>query len=140
MAEHWSRLAEGYTLNEFGHQQLKRLASKYQASEIMDAMVVATDQYLKLEVGKATQESVEPAWKKISGICNINRVAVEKPYIRDLLYIRGILKNRVGLQAFGVMELLEEAHLGGMSIPDLRRAARECRSWWSFEDMLKKSA
>ena len=48
-----------------------------------------------------TQESVEAAWRKVGGVCKINRVAVEKPYIRDLLYIRGILKNRVGLQAFG---------------------------------------
>lgn len=136
MAEHWSRLVKGYSLNEVGLQQLRKLAGRYQASEIMDAMVAAADQYLKLEDSKITPQSVEAAWNKVGAICHIRQVAVEKPYIQDLLYIRGILRNRVGLKPFGVMEMLEDAHLGGMSVAELKRAARECRNWHSFESMI----
>jgi hypothetical protein len=100
MAEHWSRLARGYSLNEVGRQQLRKLAAKYQAAEIMDAMVASTDQYLKLENGQPTQSSVEAAWNKVGAICHIKQVSVEKPYIQDLLYFRAILRNRVGLKPF----------------------------------------
>jgi hypothetical protein len=139
MAEHWSRLARGYSLNEVGLQQLRKLAGKYQASEIMDAMVAAADQYIHVEDGKPTQQSVEAAWNKVGAICHIRQVAVEKPYIQDLLYVRAILRNRVGLKPFGVMEMLEDAYLSGVTIPELKRAARECRNWWAFEDMVGHS-
>lgn len=134
LAEHWSRPSRGYSLNELGCQQLRKLAGKYQVAEIMDAMVAATDQYLVLANGQPTKASVENASNKVGAICHIKHVAEEKPYINDLLYVRAMLRNRIGLKPFGVMEMLEEAHLGGMSIIELKRAARACGNWWSFEN------
>jgi hypothetical protein len=136
MAEYWSRLVRGWSLNELGRQGLRKLAGQYEVAELMDAMSTAVDQYVKLVDGKPTSESIEAAWKKVGGICRINQVAREKPYIRDLLYIRGILRNRIGLRGYDTMAMLEEAHLSGIPIVALRRVARECGSWTAFQEAL----
>ena len=94
IAEHWSNLVDGYHLNERGRQALKKLLSDFEVDEVMESMRIATD-HLQVADGKITSESVEAAWRKVAGICRIRRTEKTKPYIRDLLYIRGILRNRV---------------------------------------------
>lgn len=99
----------------------------------MDAMRTATDQYLHVHDGKVTHESVEEAWSKVAGICRTRRTEQSKPYIRALLYVRGILCNRVYVNEKTVIGLLEDAHLAGISIEYLQRAAKTCRNWTEFQ-------
>lgn len=136
MADHWSKLVPGYSLTESGRQSLKKLSAQYGVDEIMDAMRIATDQYLEIREGKATHESVNQAWKKVAGVCRVRRTEQSKPYIRDLLYVRGILRNRVYVNEKTVMGLLEDAHLTGISIDYLKEAAKTCRSWSAFQTAL----
>lgn len=134
LSEHWSRLVNGFSLNERGKQSLKKLTAQFDVEEVMDAMRTATDQYLEVIDDKVTPESVEQAWAKVPGICRVRRTEKEKPYIRDLLYIRGILRNRVYVNEKVILGLLEDAHLAGISIEYLKDAAKTCRSWTSFQD------
>lgn len=134
MAEHWSSLAKGFSLNENGKQSLKKLSTEFGVDEIMDAMRTATDQYLQVQEGKFTPESVETAWSKVAGICRIRKTEKDKPYIRDLLYVRGILRNRVYVNEKNVMGLLEDAHLAGIGTDYLKDAAKICRSWTDFQN------
>lgn len=133
VAEHWSKLVSGFSLNEVGKQSLKKLTTQFEVDEIMDAMRTATDQYLQLKDGKYTPESVEEAWAKVSGICRIRRTEKDKPYIRDLLYIRGILRNRVYVNEGAIMGMLENAHLSGVTINYLKELAKSCRNWTEFQ-------
>jgi hypothetical protein len=102
----------------------------------MDAMRTATDQYLQVHDGKVTHESVEQAWSKVAGICRVRRTEHSKPYIRDLLYVRGILRNRIYVNERNVMALLEDAHLAGISIDYLKDASKTCRNWTEFQSDL----
>ncbi len=133
VAEHWSKLVNGFSLNENGKRSLKKLTTQFEVDEIMDAMRTATDQYLQVKDDKYTQESVEEAWAKVSGICRIRRTEKAKPYIRDLLYIRGILRNRVYVNENAIMGMLEDAHLSGVSIDYLKDLAKSCRNWTEFQ-------
>lgn len=136
IAEHWSKLVQGFHLNERGIQTLKKLTTQFEVDEIMDAIRTATDQYLQVVDGKFTQESVEEAWTKVAGICRIRRTEKDKPYIRDLLYIRGILRNRMYVNEKVIMGMLEDAHLAGLGIEELKNLAKTSRNWSQFQTEL----
>jgi hypothetical protein len=115
VCEFGSKVVPGFSLNEKGRQSLKKLTGQFAIDEIMDAMRTASDQYLEYKDGKLVSESVEDAWSQVSGICRIRRTEKTKPYIRDLLYIRGVLRNRVYVNERQIMRFLEDAHLAGVT-------------------------
>ena len=136
LAEFWRKQVPGYSLSEHGRKELGKLARQFEVSEIMEAMQIAAGSYLVQEDGKATQASVEVAWKKVGGVCRIRELEKTKPYIKDLYYVRGILRKRVYVDEYRIMGMLEEAHLAGVSTEELKRAARDCRSWTDFQSCL----
>jgi hypothetical protein len=136
LANHWSKLAREYGLNETGKQSLRKLTSKYEVGEIMDAMQIAADQYLTIKDGKVEQASVEEAWAKVPGICRVRRSEKDKPYLRELLYIRGILRNRMYVPESRIMQMLEDSHLAGVPLEEIQRLAKTCRNWTQFQDEL----
>jgi hypothetical protein len=135
VSQFWSTVVPGFSLNENGRQSLKKLTTRFEIDEIMDAMRIASDQYLEYANGNLVPESVENAWSKVSGICRVRRTEKVKPYIRDLLYIRGILRKRLFyVNEQQVMGLLEDAHLAGASIENLMGLAKDCKNWTEFRD------
>jgi hypothetical protein len=138
LAEHWSKLVPGYHLNENGRQKLKKLVRKFDLEEILEAMQIAADQYLVFKQGKPKEESVENAWGKVSGICHTRREDQSKPYLRELYYIRGILRNRLlYLNETSLMELLEEAVHAGADLDSVKTLAKRCSSWSKFVNELE---
>ncbi|WP_460454801.1 HNH endonuclease [Arenimonas aestuarii] len=140
MADLWSRLVPGYVLNEHGRQTLRKLAGQFEAGELMEAMQIATSQYLEYKEDKPTQESVEVAWNRVAGICRIRELEKTKPYIKDLYYVRGILRKRVYVDEYRIMGMLEDSHLAGIPTDQLKRAARNCRNWTEFQADLLEAA
>jgi len=135
----WSEQVPGYSLTDDGIKGLKKLKRKYELNEIMTAMKIATEQYLKFENGSPTKESVELAWSKVGGICNNRRLAKDKPYMQKLFYIRGILRNRLGYfdQNRG-LRLLEDAIETGASIESLEKFAKDVRNWTEWRNGMEK--
>ena len=105
LARRWPSLAPGFVVNENGLRTLRLLHHKYGLYEIWDAMQVAANQYLTIEDGKATAESWDLVFNKVSGVCYVNRAGKNKPYLRDLSYIRGILCNSVYVNESRVVSL-----------------------------------
>ena len=62
-----------------------------------------------------------------------------KPYLNQLYYIRGILRNR--LNYYGEWEsikIMEAAYLDDVSIDDIQYAAKEVTSWTQFKDAIEQ--
>ena len=135
VADYWSKHVPGYSLSEHGLRELKKLSHRFELQEILDAMQIATDQYLTYDkTGKLQQESVNAAWRKVSGICQTRRVEKKKPYIRDLFYIRTVLRNRGYVNERYVMGLLESAVNAGVDIESLKDFAKSSSSWTAFRE------
>jgi hypothetical protein len=137
MASLWSKLVPGFSLSEHGRQGLKKLAGKHTVDEITEAMQTASEQYIELQDGKVTKESAEVAWKKVSGILRVRDLEKTKPYIKELFYIRGILRKRIYVNEWMALQLLEDAHLEGASLQSLRGLAKSCRNWTEFQADLR---
>ncbi len=130
VAKIWAQLVPGYDLNEYGRQDLKKILKKHSLSEVVDAVRTSTTQYLEFDDGKPTKESVEKAWRYVAKICSVTAAAKDKPYLKDLLYIRGILRNRLHyVNEREALRLLEEAVGLGATIESLRTFARTARNW-----------
>lgn len=93
IAEYWSQHFPGHPLNEQGRRTLKKMMTKFDYQEILDAIPTAAEQYSKYDnKGNLERSSVDLAWSKVAGICRTRRLKKKKPYIKDLFYIRGILR------------------------------------------------
>ena len=119
-----------YELNASGLQKLGDLLEDYSPDELVTAMQVAVAQYVKYEGGVPTHESVNSAWSFVAKICNVNRTQRSKPYFKRLLYIRGILRNRLSYcDERLALELLEAAVEAGVDVESLVPHAKKVRNW-----------
>ncbi|MES1934632.1 hypothetical protein T35B1_18608 [Salinisphaera shabanensis T35B1] len=134
-AEFWSNLTDPFSLNEKGRHDLSKLIRKYGLADLLEAMKIAVDKYLNLEDGKPTKDSVEQSWQYVERVARMMAVDREKPHIKDLLYIRGILRNRFSYcDEQLALDLLEAAYDQGAEIDDLKKLAKRSRNWSSWRE------
>ena len=136
LAEFWTEQIPGFNLNEHGLKELKSLKRRFEISELLQAMKVATEQYVVFSDGKPTHESVELAWKKVGGICVTQKRAKDNPVLSRVYYIRGILRNRLTYcNDVMALQLLQKAVALGASIESLEEHSKTVRNWtqWRLE-------
>lgn len=107
------------------------IVAGYVKKHPFDELLHATDESFRIYF-KGDTDSWVTAVKKIGGVLKIARASQDKPYLKRLFYIRGILRNRVYVNEGNVMGILEGAHLAGASLEDLERQAATCQSWTRF--------
>jgi hypothetical protein len=133
--ERWEEQAYGYHLNETGRQKVRRWLKKYGLNELLDALDQSCERYLRFDGDKPTHESVNKALEYVPRICAIQRKSQDKPWLKDLFYVRGILRNRLNyVNERQCLDLLERAHLAGASIEMLKSFSCQVTSWSAFRD------
>ncbi len=139
VADFWAQLVSPYRLNNAGRESLKKLLWKFGIDEVLEAMKVAVKQYVVYdEKRKPTHDSVEKAWSKVAGICLVRRTRDEKPYLQDILYIRGILRNRLSyVNERLALEILEECVRMGANIEELKEHATRVKNWTQWRTELE---
>lgn len=144
LAEVWYRLAEPYRITEGGMTDLKDWARKFDFGLLCRAMEAAINQYMKRDAeDKPTSESVNYAFRMIPKIAAVMKQeeAGEAPYLRDCLYIRGIVRNRIGCYNEHVaMELLTNAAKRGAEVERLKQWAKDARNWTEWRNEMERLA
>ena len=126
-----------YIPNETGEKTVLKWIKKYSLSDILDAVDTSFDSYLVCDDSDAgvTPESWNKAFSYVPRIINSKQRQKEKPYLKDLYYIRGILNNRLNyVNQHMTMDLLEQAHLAGAQIEALMNFSKEVTSWSRFKE------
>ena len=136
---HWRELAPGWKPVDNVKRDFSKIVRKYGVEAVMDAMQIAADQYLVFDGQNVTSDSWGLAWGKIKGICRVNEEAKGKPYIRDLYYIKGILRNRGCGHKTDVMSVLKEAINVNVTIDQLKDLAARVKSWREFESIIENT-
>lgn len=139
-ASRWHELMKDkYHLNENGKKRLRKLIKKYGLNKVLDALEVASDQYINFVDNKPTNESVELAWSKVDKILAFNKTSENKPYLKDLYYMRGILKNRLSyMNPHIAINLLEKAFLAGASKESMSNFVKSVRNWTDFQNEMER--
>ena len=117
--------------------KVRKLLRDHGISAVLEALDIAIEQYCEWKDGQISQESCEVAFKKLPGIIRVKKSEKEKPYLRELLYIRGIARNRLyNVDERECLTLLEDAHLSGLSIDALKDFTLKVHNWRSLRDGL----
>ena len=142
LATVWAKRAHPYSFNENGRTKLRRLLKKYRIDEIASAMESSAMAYIKYNAeGGAEKGSVEFASNKLEGICRVGAQAIEKPHLKDCYYVRGILRNRCGVDWAAhsdCMEWMESGIASGMDTEQLRELAVHAETWGEFRNGIEQ--
>lgn len=138
MAHDYYANLTGYTLTDLGEKELRQNIKKYGLNSVLDAIDCAIDQYAVRVDDHITADSIRRVFKMVGKICHVKTVDKEKPYFKDLLYIRGIVRNRMYCDNGAALRLLEMAYVAGASIQSLKDVALTARKWGEFEDTLRE--
>lgn len=127
VTEIWYQLT--YPIEYINYAGLKKLIKKYGVQEVIESMKIAAEQYLDID-DDLIIDNVWHAWGYVGKICNIRRQNNNKPYLRDILYIRGILRNRFeDCEERAALELLDKAANNGCEIDCLKSHSKRVKSW-----------
>lgn len=130
-AEFWADLVSPFRLTDTGMKDLRRLIKSYGLSEVLASMTETTDTQLERDDNNnLTEDSVSTAWEYVGRIATVRKRSAGKPYMRDLYYIRGILRQRCSyLVEWQALQILENAYDLGAEIEDLKMMAKHTRNW-----------
>jgi phosphoserine phosphatase len=146
IANLWDELVPGYHLNENGLKSLRKWLKRFSLSEIIEGIKISVEQYLKYDDTAEdptipTKSSVEKAFDYVPRICASRQRMKEKPYLKDLYYIRGILRNRLNyVNQWKSIQLMEAALLNGWDVEQIREVAKEARNWTVFRQTMERWA
>lgn len=139
LAELWHSLTVTQSLTDHGMQTVRRWLVKFGYAEIAEAMRVSVGEYT--EIGKdckPTQVSINKAFDYIPKICTVRRGELEKPYLKEMFYTRGILRKRCGKVDHDCLPRIEAAIKAGVDIYEIQQLAKAAEKYWHFTDDLEK--
>lgn len=115
-----------------GKQDIRKLIKSFGFEEVLESTIASVTQYYD-----GTPESVEKCGSYISKICVMREKEKRDPWLKDKLYIRGILKNRVRILDPGrLTKALDSIVHWEVDVNILKDYAKECADWNDFWDMV----
>ena len=141
LCAYWEAYTPRWSVNENGRRHLLEWLRTYSLEELTYGMDVAATQYLGTDgEGRIIPESWENAFWKIRGVCRTERASQNEPDLRDLYYIRGILRNKCAncFNNAKTLEGLRIARRGGISIDELKDIARRTSHWGDFAQVVNE--
>jgi HNH endonuclease len=132
VASHISSRSQ-FVPNENGRANIRRWLKTFTVDEILRASDEAFDTYLAYVDDKATTDSWEFAFEKIPGIIRTQRQEGQRPYLRRLYYIQGIIRKRTRATRYQCIDYLEHIHLNGMALEEMEEDAKRIRTIDDFE-------
>ena len=126
----------GYKFTESGKINIKKHVKKYGLNAVLDALEISHSQYYDDSIPEKSSEKVV---EYIPKICHIKSIGKEKPYLQELFYIRGILRNRLSYYDKNkCLSYLEAAYLKGASMESLRELVMEASTWTAFRKSMEE--
>ncbi len=135
LAEYWSEHTPGWSVNDHGKRNIKKWLQTFSVEEVCTAMDASATAYLEFDDdNKLTAESVAVGFSKVSGICRVNKASEREPDLKQLYYIRGILRNRIPgyFDPSKALQYLKNARSWEVEIEDHNLMARGVKNWTGF--------
>jgi hypothetical protein len=137
----WTEATEGqWTLSKTGKDKLRKWIKEYGLDLVFQAMPEAMDTYgRRLPDQTYDDVSIEKAFQKIGAVARVIRDSAEKPYLKRVFYIRGILRARLSYVDDNVaIQLMDEAGQRGVDFDSVERIAKNVRNWTAFSDAIQQ--
>lgn len=139
-AAQWAHLSEDtFFLNKSAKDKLRKLIKDFGMDLVLRAMSEAFDSYAKRNDDELyTDDSINHAFNKLGGVCRVLRDSQDKPYLKRIFYIRGILRGRLNyLDERECFRLIERAVELNVDLDSVERIAKTVRSWSGFRQSIE---
>lgn len=133
-ASFWCDLAGWGGITEEGKADAQKLIRRHGLEDILEAMRSATGYFRYDDSGDLTSESTEHAFQKIGAIARIKIAEQDNPWLKELFYTRGIVRNRMYCNDRVAKEILEEAYALGIPTEASRKVALNARNWTKWKE------
>ena len=133
-----------YVIEDSSHEAMKKLKAslkKYGFKDVLDAVDSSIDYYYdgNIEDERERDLTIIKAFEMIPRICKSSKEQREKPYLKDLYYIRGILKKRLNyLNEWQSLDYLKKAYDYGVTLDDLKILSKEVKNWTQFKETIEE--
>ena len=115
-------------LTDTGRVKMKRLIKKYGFEEVLECSLIAYEQY-----------DINIAFSKIEPIIKNKKMQQEHPEMKDLFYIRAIVKNKFSYYDLNTaIMLLKKCYELGATIDSLKDFTRNCSNWTQWKNGLNE--
>ena len=114
----------GWRPNESGKSDVRKWLKKFTFEEVLKGIDEAFQGYGRYVDDRMTIDSWGIAFNKIPGIIGVQKQEVDKPYLRRLFYIQGILRNRTKLWRLDRIDYLEHIVKCGFSLDEMEARAK----------------
>ena len=115
-------------LTDTGRTKMKRLIKKYGFDEVLESSIIAYEQY-----------DINIAFSKIEPIIKNKKMQQEHPEMKDLFYIRAIVKNKFSYYDLNTaIMLLKKCYELGATIDSLKDFTRNCSNWTQWKNGLNE--
>lgn len=126
-------------VSEHGALHIKKWLKKFTLAEVLEAVDSAFSAHLELGASdRVMQQSWNKAFDAVPQFVSFNKSAREKPWLKDALYIRGILRVRhengdLDEYYYGdALELIEAALQLNASVESMKALAKTTTVWGAF--------
>lgn len=128
-------LSDSSVVSDSGREEVARWVKRFSLQHVLSAVDSAAELIRKNAKGEIVDESWDRFWDQVPKRAGVYKRSEAKPYLRDLYYIRGILRKTLSsIVEWRAFQLLEEAHTRGASIDALRSRAYEGGAWYDWEN------
>ena len=126
-------------LNEQGRAKVQRWLKRHSLQELLDGLEAALETYYKggAEDPDENNRLAGEAFNMTVRVINARKKYENEPWMRDLFYIRAIIRNRHYCNEQKAIVLLKQAYLAGIHIDELKQLALTSTSWTTWHRTLE---
>lgn len=115
-------------LTDYGRTKMKKLIKKYGFDEVLESSIIAYEQY-----------DINTAFNKIEPIIKNKKMQQNHPEMKDLFYIRAIVKNKFSYYDLNTaIMLLKKCYELGATIDSLKDFTKRCENWTQWKDGMNR--
>ena len=128
----------GSRLTDSGRDEIRKLIKRHSFDKVCEAIRRASEAALRSPYIDESRDAVTNEWFwKISRVLTVGKLEESQPGTSRLLYVRGILRNRVPyLNETTCIALLKNAHAHGVLVDWMETVAKQVTSWSQFRDLV----
>lgn len=135
---------EGHTtchLNEYGRKKVKGWLKKHSLNELLDGLDSAVGTHFKDGDSEDPERNNQLAGKAFSMVPRIlaaQKANADKPWMKDLFYIRAIARNRLSYFRDDIaLVLLKRAYEADIHLEELSDLAKTARNWTQWRNTMQ---
>jgi hypothetical protein len=128
------------TLNDHGRKKVKSWLKKHDLKTLIEALEAAINTYYKDGANDPEENNIlaGKAFNMTPRIVASQRANSDKPWMKDLFYIRAIARNRFNYHRDDIaIVLLKRAFETGIHLEELKDLAKTARNWSQWKNTIE---